>query len=321
MRRLLYGVCIIGLYFFVGFRYEVGCDWSGYENIFELQRYESIGDSLGKSEPAFWAANALLHYYGLEYPYINVIASGAFFLGFHALARRQPDRLGILILAFPVLIINLAMSGIRQAIALGIMCVAFNAFTDKRLVRYVLWVMVAATFHSSALSFLTFAPFVHGSLSNRSIFLAGILLVPGAYFLLQGDAFQVYSSRYVATGADATGAPFRTGLLALTSLVFLLFLNKKWGVCCFDDQKFITISSWLMIMVFPLAFLSPVIGDRFGYYLNPVQLIVLTRLAVFFRHRNLIAIAPYVVQGLVLSVWTQYSDLFAICYLPYKFWW
>ena len=49
----------------------------------------------------FGLLNRLLHYFDLDYPYINVIAAVAFFVGFHALAKRQSDPLGVLILAFP----------------------------------------------------------------------------------------------------------------------------------------------------------------------------------------------------------------------------
>jgi hypothetical protein len=299
----------------------VGCDWSGYLNIFELQRYATLEDALNKSEPAFWAVNDFLHAYSLEYPYINVFAAAVFFVGLHALARRQPDRLGFLILSFPVLILNLAMSATRQAIAVGLMCWAFNAFMDRRLLRYVFFIILAASFHSSALSFLMLVPFIHGRLSAQRIALAGVLLMPGAYFLLSSEIFQTYSSRYVGAGADAAGAPFRTGLLALTGSIHLLFLNKKWKLYFPGDPKLVTILSWLMLIVFPLAFLSPIIGDRFGFYLNPAQLIVLVHVACLYRGLYLVSLLPYALGGLVLTVWTQYSDLFALCYLPYKVWW
>ena len=64
--------------------------------------------------------------------------------------------MGYLSLAFPVLIINMPMSGIRQAAAIGIMCFAYNAFNDRRLIRFVFCVIVASGFHSSAVSFLIF---------------------------------------------------------------------------------------------------------------------------------------------------------------------
>src|SRR6266852_2356121 len=159
-RKVIYAIALIFLFLFVGFRYEVGCDWKGYEFLFDAARYWTMDDSLQGSEPAFSIIVYLLNYSDLDYPYINVISAAIFFIGLCVLARRQPDPLSVLILAFPVLIINLSMSGIRQAMALGVLCVAYNAFVDRKLIRYVVLVMFAASFHSSAMAFLVLAPFI-----------------------------------------------------------------------------------------------------------------------------------------------------------------
>ena len=117
VRRFFYLFWLFFLFIFAGFRFEVGCDWDGYRNIFEQLRYVDVFDAAQRREPLFEIANTLLHRYELEYPYINVICSFIFFLGMHRLAKREPDPYGILVLSFPVLVINLPMSGIRQAAA------------------------------------------------------------------------------------------------------------------------------------------------------------------------------------------------------------
>ena len=70
---------------------------------------------------------------GLPLPSFAIsLSSAIFFLGVHVLARRQPDPLGFLVLLFPILIINMPMSGIRQGAAIGLLCIAFVAFIDRR---------------------------------------------------------------------------------------------------------------------------------------------------------------------------------------------
>ena len=164
------------------------------------------------------------------------------------------------------------MSGIRQAIAVGVMCFASNAFVDRRAVRYVLLVVFAAQFHHSALIFLALAPFTWGAVSRAKIVLVGISALPGAYFLLTGGSFDVYAQRYVGGAAVAAGAPFRTAFLALPGVIFLLFLARKWKEQSIKDYQLVSISSYMMLAIFPLSFYSSVIGDRFGYYLYPIQL-------------------------------------------------
>jgi hypothetical protein len=319
-RRLLYGLFLVGLFVFVGFRYEVGCDWTGYRKIFEYLRYGTVEDAITRTEPGFALSNLLLHYYDLEYPYINVIASALFFMGFHFLARRQPDRLGILILSFPVLIINMPMSGLRQGIAIGILCLAFNAFVDRKLVRYIGFVGCASLFHKSAMSFLLLAPFVRWELSRQTIAAGLMLTLPGAYFMATGETASEYADRYVGTSIDAAGAPFRAALLALTGGAFLLFFSKHWARIYPHDYKLMRIGACMMLAVFPIVFFSSVIGDRFGYYLNPIQLIILARLPFLLKNASLMSAAPYAGSGLVLVVWSRLSTLFNQCYVPYKLW-
>jgi len=320
-RNALYYVCLVGLFFFVGFRYRVGCDWQGYLNIFELVRHSEA--PLNNTEIGFWAVNRLLHDFGLEYPYINVIASGAFFLGLNSLARRQPDPLAVLILAFPILILNLAMSGIRQAIAFGFLCYAFGAFVERHLVRYILFVAIAYTFHTSAALFFMLAPLVRGEYTRRRVALAGLIALPGLYYILSSESFEIYVKRYLGTAIEAAGAPFRAGLIALTGVLFLWLLDRKWSKWYVRDYKLVKVSSYLMLAVFPVALLTSVGGDRFGYYLASIQLVVLARLPFLLNgsYRNLVAIAPYVVFGATLLTWTWLSWLFEKCYVPYQAWW
>ncbi len=323
-RVALYYLCLVGLFFFVGFRYKVGCDWDGYLNIFRATTRQTLANSLESGEPAFGAVNVFLHYCELEYPYVNVIASAGFFLGLNALARRQPDRLGFLILAFPILILNLAMSGIRQAIAVGLMCFAYNAFVDRRTVRYVLLVVFAAQFHHSAFIFLALAPFAWGAVSRAKIVLAALLALPGAYFLLTSGSFDVYSQRYMGAGTVvAAGAPFRTAFLALPGVIFLLFLARKWKGQSIKDYQLVSISSYMMLAIFPLSFYSSVIGDRFGYYLYPIQLVILARLPVLVTgpYSSTAAFAPYAAEALVLVIWIESSTLYQRCFEPYTVWW
>jgi hypothetical protein len=318
LRAALYYICIAALFFFAGFRYHVGCDWSGYLNIFELALHKRA-----QSEVAFWTANWLLHYFELDYPYINVIAALAFFLGLDALAKRQPDPLSVLILAFPILILDVVMSAIRQAMAVGFLCFAFNAFVDTRVVRYVLFVLIAASFHSSAMIFLLLVPFVHGELSMRRFALGGLLALPGVYYFLTSEAVETYSRRYVGTAADASGALFRSGLLAFTGIAFLSFLDHNWKAQSIRDYKLVKLSSFMMVATLPLSLFSSVAGDRIAFYVYPIQLIVLARLPVLVSGPNAtaIAIAPYVAATLFLLVWTHLSSLFEQCYLPYQIWW
>ncbi len=316
-----YWFALLTLFAIAGFRFEVGCDWTGYLYNWYLMEGRSLSDAIVLSEPAHWVIIVILQDMGLSYTYRLVVASAIFFIGLHALARRQPNPLAVLVLAFPILIINMTMSGIRQAEAIGIMCLAFNAFTDRKLLRYVLLVGLATLFHESAMVFLALAPLVVLPYSRKSIIIALLLALPGLYLMMQSSAANEAAARYVGAGIDAAGSAFRLAILVLSGAAYILIIRPLWKKQYPGDYKLITISAWLMVGFFSLYFVSSVIGDRFGYFLIPLQLVIFARLPYLrgLRNRRLWTTAPYAMLTTVFVVWTQLSWHFQQCYVPYQF--
>lgn len=322
LRRFLFGFFSLVLFAFVAFRYEVGCDWSGYLENFELARFMSADEALAQGEAGYWFLLTLLHSLALEYPYLNLFMAVPFFWGLTALARRQPDPLAVIILAFPVLIINMPMSAIRQSAAIGFLCLALVAFQDRRLLRYVIMIAAGALFHRSIIVFLAMAPFVTLKLNRTTILLAGALVLPGAWFML-ADTVEVYSDRYVGTGIDAAGAAYRSGMLAVVGGYFLVALRRPWQERFPADYTIVLIGACVMVGTIALVPVSSVISDRFGYYVTPIQLMIMARLPYLLPASGtgrLIGIAPYVGLGVVLIYWSLASQLFNVCYLPYQTW-
>lgn len=322
LRDQLYPYFLLVLFVFSAFRFEVGCDWSGYLNQFLVQGDSTISEAIANREPLWWLVLEIVDRLGLSYPWVNVVSSAIFFAGAHVLARRQPDSLGFLFLLLPILIINMPMSGIRQGAAIGLMCIAFAAFIDRKLVFFVIWTLVASLVHSSALIFLLLAPLVWGRYSRDRIVLAGLLAIPGTYFLLTGEAAELAFSRYVGTGTDAAGAVSRVAVLALSGGGFFLFLQQRWAHVCPMDYKLVTIGSLIMLGAIVVLPLSTVIADRVGYYLIPIQAVVLARIPFLFPkgRAEFLAASPYLGLSATFLVWTLFSDHFRQCYLPYQTW-
>ena len=147
------------------------------------------------------------------------------------MARRQPNPLAYLVLLFPVLIINMPMSGIRQGAAIGVMFIAFMAFADRALIRFVVLTLVAAGFHPSALLFLLLAPLVTGKYSRDRLLLAASLALPGALRIADGEAVDTAIYRYIDTDANAAGGLFRIGVLGFSALYFLWFCGANGSAC------------------------------------------------------------------------------------------
>ena len=322
LRKQIYFLVLATLFVFSAFRFQVGCDWSGYYYQYLGARNFDWSSVTEIREPIWWAILGWIQSMGLPYPVANIASSAVFFLGVHILARRQPDPLGFLVLLFPILIINMPMSGIRQGAAIGVLCIAFVAFIDRRPLWFAFWVVVAAGFHSSALIFMLLLPVATGRYTRNRLLLAAILAVPGAIFLATGEAAEVASSRYVGTGIDAAGAAFRVGMLGLSALYFFLFLRKKWLRTWPQDYSLASIGAIGMALAFLLIPVSTVIGDRFGYYLIPIQAVIFARIPFlpFRANAALHAALPYLGLLLVFTVWSQLSWHFKQCYIPYQSW-
>lgn len=321
-RKQIYAVVLFSLLLFSAFRYQVGCDWSGYYFQYAGAANFDWSTLTSIQEPIWWAILAWINESGLPYPVANVISSAIFFTGVHALARRQPDPLGFLVLLFPILIINMPMSAIRQGAAIGLICIAFTAFIDRRPLKYAIWVVLAAGLHSSALVFMLLLPVARGRYTRGRLVLAAILALPGAYFLASGEAAEVATSRYIDSGIDAAGAAFRGGILGLSALYFFMFVRRRWMGAFPGDYSLASVGAIGMALAFLLVQISTVIGDRFGYYLIPIQTLIFARLPFlpFRRNAALHSAAPYLGLLLVFTVWAQLSGLFQQCYIPYQTW-
>ncbi|WP_066560189.1 EpsG family protein [Croceicoccus bisphenolivorans] len=321
-KRWLYWPVLVGLFLFAAFRFEVGCDWTGYLNQFYVHGVSDFGDALEGNDPLWVSLFIAQADLGLAYPWINVVSALVFFGGIHLVARRQPDPLAYLILLFPVLIINMPMSGIRQAMAIGIMCGAYVAFIDRRTVRFVIIVLLASSIHSSAIVFLLLAPLVSGDITQRRVITTALLAVPGLAIVWMAGNAETATTRYVDTDIDAAGALFRVGLVALTGIAFLLFLRQRWQTLPDDSYRLVLLGSQMMLALLAMLPLSSVIADRLSYYLVPIQTMILAGLPFlpFHSHRRTIAAAPYVALFVMLIVWTALSRHFNDCYLPYQTW-
>ncbi len=322
LRDQTYPLALVGLFLFVAFRLDVGCDWNGYYRHFLIQLDLGFSDALAQREPLWWALVQIVGQLGLGYPWLNVGAALIFFAGVHVLARQQPDRLGFLILLFPVLILNMPMSGIRQAAAIGIMCAAFAAFTAARPARFAVLTLIATGFHSSAAVFLLLAPLVgHGRIGAR-LLAALVLAVPGATLLATGEGTQLALTRYVDTGVDAHGALYRSALLALSGGVFWLLLRPAWRRRYAQDHRLLALGALMMLATVPMISLSSVIADRIGYYLVPLQAMMLARIPFLDLGTTgiMLTAATYALLLAMLVVWTVYSAHFHYCYLPYDNW-
>ena len=319
---LFYYLSFFILFCFTAFRYEIGCDWFNYEGMFGAARKVELSTILIKRDSLYWLLMKTAHYFNLPYPSINFFTSLLFFVGIHVLAKRQPNPLAFLVFIYPILIVNMPMSAVRQSAAIGMICLALVAIIEKRPKWFLLWVMIATGFHISAAPFLALFPFSSGKYTLSSILKSGLLFVPIFYFLINSNTGEHITNVYVVTPREAHGAIYRIGLLIITSVFFLLVLKNKWKKQFLEDYDLILLSSLAMILLIFLIPISTVITDRYGYYFIVMQAIILARIPFLqFQYQSnyiFYSLLPYAILTLFFLIWIMNSWLFDKCYLPYK---
>jgi hypothetical protein len=322
-QQFVYRIVLAAFFILSAFRHEIGCDWFGYREHYLDQQPAGFGDALSKPEWLWFFFLECLDQLGLDYVWANIVTSAVFFYGISVFARRQPDPLGFLVLLFPILIINLPMSGIRQAAAIGLICIAFTAFMDRRLFRFVFWVAIAASLHTSAVLFLLFAPLCLRTNMSQGVrvLLTALCALPGVWVMMGARSFDVALARYVDTSIQAAGAWLRVPLVAGTGMIFFLF-RRRWQMLFPADVLLMTAGALMMIGCLVLLTTSSVIADRYGYYLVPLQIAMLTRFQylVSGSNRFFAYVGPYLLIGGAFVFWMLNSSLFDRCYVPYETW-
>tara|TARA_Y100000992_G_scaffold302681_1_gene278328 strand:- start:5089 stop:6135 length:1047 start_codon:yes stop_codon:yes gene_type:complete len=321
VQKILYYFFLFFLFCFSGFRYEVGCDWKVYNVIFDYDSAVYAFRDGGSLEIGYYLTMIWLKKFGLGFQALNIITSGLFFLGLHAIAKREKYPLLILALAFPFLIINLPMSGIRQGAAFGLLAFAFLSFIDRRFLRFLFFTLLATSFHSSAILFFLLAPMYFFKFNLRNSIIAAALISPILISIYLSSFGLIAQERYIQGDLSSFGAYFRISIIFLIALYFLFFMRKKWVELFPKDYEFILMGAiGIVLTTLIILPISTVIADRLGFYLWFFVLIILGRaISIPSRLRELSVIGSILGLFFAFTFWTQNSPYFYQCYVPYNF--
>src|SRR5687767_8444536 len=142
------------IFIMIGFRYEVGADWQTYQFIFAYAGRASLERAVSIGDPGYQLLNWSVQELGGEIVWVNVVCAFLLVWGLFRLARTQPDPWLAVLVAIPYMLI-VASGYTRQAAALGIVMAGLSSLgRGGSLLRFVIYVAVAATFHRTAIAVL-----------------------------------------------------------------------------------------------------------------------------------------------------------------------
>ena len=319
MRRPALIVMALLLSLFIGLRFEVGPDWPGYTNIWDWTHVLDFWDVLAGGDPGFFGIIWFLHELEAEFWALNLVCAVIFMAGLTSFAMRQPNPWLAIAIAFPYLIVVLAMSGVRQATAIGLFFFALSAFTERRFIKATLFLLVAASFHASAILMLGVAALAmtHNRLAGAALVAVTMLV---AYFVLDAD-FERYINRYTKQSIQSGGVLFRVAMNLIPAVMYLLW-QRKFSLQP-HERSLWRIFAFLSLACLPAFFLidSTTVLDRFSLYLSPIQVFVFSWLPYIgsrdFKQAKFAVGMTLAYLATVMIVFLNFST-HAYAWIPYR---
>lgn len=306
----------------IGLRHEVGGDWSNYLEHIEVATGVDFRESV---RPKDDMAYALINWFGANVAggmyLVNFVCGLLFTWGLMSFCRTQPRPWLAVVVAIPYLVIVVAMGYSRQGVAIGAAMLGLCALADRKILTFLLWVLVAALFHKSA---VIVAPLAILSGNKRPVLTAvGVVLsAVGMFVLLLQEMVDALTTNYLMAEMESSGALIRVVMNALPGAFFLWYRDRF--KLSESEKSFWSWMSWIALGFVGLLAVSPssTAVDRIALYWIPLQLFVWSRAPDVLGKPGaanpawVYAIVAY--SALVQFVWLVFAT-HSYAWLPYQF--
>ncbi len=315
---LLVGLVIAVL---IGWRYEVGGDWTTYIRIFRDATRWDLPTALEFGDPGYQLLNWYAADLGLSFYSVNLVSGLIFAAGLVVFCRSLPRPWLALAVAVPYLVIVVAMGYTRQSVALGLAMLSLVALGRRRPQYFILFTVLAATFHKSAVLLLPIAALAATRNRLAAALWVGVITA-GAYYLLLEDAVESLYTNYVLAGYESQGALVRLVMNALPAVILIVFHRRFEFVR--SEQRLWMWFSIISLVLLAVYFVSPssTAVDRMALYMLPLQLVVFSHLPDVLGRRggrnDAVVTGVLAYYAAVLYVWLDYAT-HAQYWVPYQF--
>lgn len=306
----------------IGLRNKVGGDWYSY--LFYLSeagisQFHYMITEL--PDPGYQLFNWVSYRMGWGIWGVNLACGLIFSMGLMRFCRSMPRPWLALTVAVPYLVIVVGMGYSRQGVALGFGMLGIVALLNQRLSIFVIWVLLAASFHKTAALLLPVAALIHTRHRLWTLFWVGITSLAGYYLFLAEYVGKLYDS-YMEAEYNSNGAFIRLLMNALPALVLLIWRNNFH----FPEvqKKLWLYLSLISLGLFLVLFISPssTAVDRVALYILPLQLVIFSYFPDAFgrteqgRYFLLVGVVAY--YAFVQLVWLNFASM-AFAWIPYGF--
>jgi hypothetical protein len=314
-------VVFVLLVLMIGLRHNVGGDWETYKSQIQSASFLSFSAAIVQGDPAYSVLNWLAAFAGFGPYFVNTLCAAVFSWGLVIFCRAQPRPWLALVVAMPYLVTVVAMGYTRQSVAIGLAMLGFVALSNRKFLRFAIFVVLAALFHKSAILLMPLA--VLAGSKQRAWTVMWVAVTSAVFYvLLLQESVDALTANYITAQYESQGATIRVAMNALPAVIFLLLRHRF--VMPSADRAFWTWMSLAALGFVVWLILSPssTAVDRVALYWIPLQLFVLSRLpnVIGLRNgRNKVWVRWVVAySGAVLFVWLMFAKT-AFAWLPYQF--
>lgn len=302
----------------IGLRDQVGGDWGAYLTSFQSVAEMQWGEALGYGDSGYYALNWLIAQLGGNVYALNFACALVLMAGTVRFCRVQPKPWLALLVAVSYLLVVVGMGYTRQSVALGLAMFGLVALGQERVRAFVLWVLVAALFHKTAVLLIPIAAL---AVRRRRLWTATWVTIAAAlaYWTLLEDSVEFLWINYVDAQMESQGGTIRVAMNAVPAVLLLLF--RKRLIEDLQERRLWTWMALIALACVPLVALASTAVDRMALYLIPLQMFVFARLHRLSLHplgRTRIVLAIVLYYAAALWVWLHYA-VHAQYWVPYRF--
>ena len=304
---------------------DIGNDTRNYLSYFVRYSHMEWSDVLGRNvESGYPPLNKLVSVFSKEPQFFLAVMAILVSVMMYPTYKRLCVDTSLTIVLYCILsTFSMMFSGIRQMIAIGIGFIAYDFTRRRRLIPFILMVLLAMSFHTSAFMLAAMYPLYHARITKKWLY----VVVP-----VMALCFVYNSQIFTALGAILAEYTKYDAEIESTGAYTMLILFGAFAVFSFvipDERKIddetIGLRNFLLL-TFALQMFAPLhtLAMRMGYYFMIFIPLLLPKIIECRSKRwNQVAIlGRYVMVGffLLYFFWTQAGgDPLNIC--PYHFFW
>jgi len=250
---------------------EIGTDSKAYFITFNKISNLQFGNLLHfseKEEFLFYFLNKIVSYIGGDFQFFLLVCALISILPLLFLYKKEVNNSVLSISLFLIVApFSIYFSGIRQSLALGVVAIAFKFIKEKKIIPFLLLILMASYFHKSAIFCLILYPLYHVKITNR--WLIFIIPIMTCVFLFREQIFSLIL-QFISTNfyesynyIKPTGA-FSILILLSAFAVYSYLLPDKSKL----DNDFIGLRNFLL-MAICIQFFASINSQimRINYYL------------------------------------------------------